>query len=107
MNLTPYIRDIADFPKPGIGFKDLTPLLGDARAFADSIEQLIAPFRESKVDCICGIEARGFIFGAAAATGLGCGFVPMRKPGKPVSRLTANTGTQPPHEPGKIAHRPQ
>ena len=82
MNLAPYIRDIADFPKPGIGFKDLTPLLGDARAFADSIEQLIAPFRESKVDCICGIEARGFIFGAAAATGLGCGFVPMRKPGK-------------------------
>jgi adenine phosphoribosyltransferase len=74
MNLAPYIRDIADFPKPGIGFKDLTPLLGDARAFADSIEQLIAPFRESKVDCICGIEARGFIFGAAAATGLGCGF---------------------------------
>ena len=69
MNLTPYIRDIADFPKPGIGFKDLTPLLCDAGAFADSIEQLIAPFRESKVDCICGIEARGRS-ASGAATGL-------------------------------------
>lgn len=82
MNLAHHIRDIADFPKPGIGFKDLTPLLADASAFASSIEQLIAPFRDAAVDCVCGIEARGFIFGAAAARGLGCGFVPMRKPGK-------------------------
>lgn len=82
MNLGQWIRDVADFPKPGIGFKDLTPLLGDGAAFAESITQLVRPFRDLQVSCVCGIEARGFIFGAAAAIALGSGFVPLRKPGK-------------------------
>jgi len=77
-----YVRDVADFPKPGIVFKDLTPMLADARAFAAAIEALIAPFRDSKIERVVGIEARGFIFGAAAAHALGAGFVPMRKPRK-------------------------
>lgn len=82
MNLGQWIRDVADFPKPGIGFKDLTPLLGDGAAFAESITQLVRPFRDQQVSCVCAIEARGFIFGAAAAIALGSGFVPLRKPGK-------------------------
>ncbi len=82
MNLGRLIRDVPDYPKPGIVFKDLTPLLGDAAAFADSIERLVSPFRDQAITRICAIEARGFIFGAAAARALGCGFVPLRKPGK-------------------------
>ena len=82
MNIEHWIRDVADFPKPGIGFKDLTPLLGNGAAFAESIAQLIMPFRDQNISCVCGIEARGFIFGGAAAIALGCGFVPLRKPGK-------------------------
>jgi adenine phosphoribosyltransferase len=77
-----YVRDVPDFPKPGIVFKDLTPLLADALAFAAVIEALIAPFRDARIERVVGIEARGFIFGAAAAHALGAGFVPMRKPGK-------------------------
>ena len=82
MLLSQWIRDIADFPKPGVTFKDLTPLLGDGVAFAESITQLVLPFRDLQVSCVCGIEARGFVFGAAAALALGSGFVPLRKPGK-------------------------
>ncbi len=82
MNLARWIRDVPDFPKPGIGYKDLTPLLGDGVALAESIRQLVMPFRDQEVSCVCGIEARGFVFGAAAAIALGCGFVPLRKPGK-------------------------
>ena len=82
MLLSQWIRDIADFPKPGVTFKDLTPLLGDGAAFAESITQLVLPFRDLQVSCVCGIEARGFVFGAAAALALGSGFVPLRKPGK-------------------------
>ncbi len=82
MDLARFIRDISDFPKPGVGFKDLTPLLGDAQAFAASIEQMVAPFRDKCIEKVCGIEARGFIFGAATAHVIGCGFVPLRKPGK-------------------------
>ena len=77
-----YVRDVPDFPKPGIVFKDLTPLLADAKAFAAVTEALIAPFRDAAIERVIGIEARGFIFGAAAAHALGAGFVPMRKPGK-------------------------
>jgi adenine phosphoribosyltransferase len=77
-----YVRDVPDFPKPGIVFKDLTPMLADARAFAAAIDALIAPFRDAAIERVVGIEARGFIFGAAAAHALGAGFVPMRKPGK-------------------------
>ncbi|MBL0163624.1 MAG: adenine phosphoribosyltransferase [Xanthomonadales bacterium] len=82
MNLARWIRDVADFPKPGVGFKDLTPLMGDGAAFAESIRQLLLPFRDQDISFVCGIEARGFVFGAAAASVLGCGFVPLRKPGK-------------------------
>jgi adenine phosphoribosyltransferase len=76
------IRDVPDFPKPGIVFKDITPLLGDARSFADAIAVMAAPWRTANVQVIAGIEARGFILGAAMALELGVGFVPIRKPGK-------------------------
>lgn len=82
IDLSRYVRDVADFPKPGVVFKDLTPLLADARAFAASIEALVAPFVAHNIERVVGIEARGFIFGAAAAHALGAGFVPMRKPRK-------------------------
>lgn len=76
------IRDIPDFPKPGIAFKDITPLLADADGFAGAIDALVAPWRGVVLDAVLGIEARGFIVGAAAARALGTGFVPVRKPGK-------------------------
>jgi adenine phosphoribosyltransferase len=82
IDLTRYVRDVADFPRAGIVFKDLTPLLADAEAFGTAIDALIAPFRDARIERVVGIEARGFIFGAAAARALGAGFVPMRKPGK-------------------------
>jgi adenine phosphoribosyltransferase len=76
------IRNIPDFPKPGIQFKDITPLLADARLFAGSIDLLTEGFKPGSVDAIVGIDARGFIFAAAAAVKLGAGFVPVRKKGK-------------------------
>lgn len=76
------IRDIPDFPKPGIVFKDITPLLGDARGFADSIELLARALAGERLDYVVGIESRGFIFGAALACHVGAGFIPVRKPGK-------------------------
>jgi adenine phosphoribosyltransferase len=76
------IRTIPDFPKPGILFKDITPLLADARLFAGTIEFLTAPFSPGMVDAVVGIDARGFIFAAAAALKLKAGFVPVRKKGK-------------------------
>ncbi len=82
VDLSRYVRDVPDFPKPGVVFKDLTPLLADAHAFAASIDALVAPFADKRIERIVGIEARGFIFGAAAAHALGAGFVPMRKPRK-------------------------
>ena len=83
-----WIRDIEDFPRSGVRFKDLTPLLANADAFAESIRLLVAPFLDRQIDCVCAIEARGFIFGAGAARELGCGFVPLRKPGKlPAARV--------------------
>jgi adenine phosphoribosyltransferase len=82
MNLRDYIRDIPDFPQKGILFRDLTPLLGDADAFRDAIEQLKSVFVHEKIDKIVGVEARGFIVGAALAYALHVGFVPARKPGK-------------------------
>lgn len=75
------IRDIPDFPKPGIVFKDITPLLTDASAFRDLIDALTAPYR-GRVDVVLGIESRGFIIGAAAALALGTGIAIVRKPGK-------------------------
>ena len=82
IDLARYVRDVADFPKPGVVFKDLTPLLADPRAFAVAIDALVAPFATADIERVVGIEARGFIFGAAAARALDAGFVPMRKPGK-------------------------
>src|SRR5580704_10698041 len=76
------IRNIPDFPKPGIQFKDITPVLADARLFAGSIDLLTAGFKPGSVDAVVGIDARGFIFAAAAALKLNAGFVPVRKKGK-------------------------
>ena len=76
------IRNVPDFPKPGIQFKDITPVLADARLFAGSIDLLTDGFKPGSVDAVVGIDARGFIFAAAAATKLKAGFVPVRKKGK-------------------------
>lgn len=76
------IRNVPDFPKPGIQFKDITPVLADARLFAGSINLLTHNFKPGDVDAVVGIDARGFIFAAAAAVKLQCGFVPVRKKGK-------------------------
>jgi adenine phosphoribosyltransferase len=76
------IRNIPDFPKPGIQFKDITPVLADARLFAGSIDLLTANYKPGTVDAVVGIDARGFIFAAAAALRLQAGFVPVRKKGK-------------------------
>jgi len=81
VDLGTYVRDIPDFPKPGIVFKDITPLLADATAFRTMIEALVAPYR-GRVDSVLGIESRGFIIGAAAALSLGTGIAIVRKPGK-------------------------
>jgi adenine phosphoribosyltransferase len=81
-DLDAYIRDIPDFPKPGILFKDITPLLLDADALSDAVAQLAAWARPLDVDFVVAAEARGFILGAAVARELGVGFVPARKPGK-------------------------
>ncbi len=83
------IRDVADFPKPGIVFKDITPLLADADAFRAVVAALAAPFRESGIQAVGAIESRGFIFGAALAHELSAGFVPIRKPGKLPARTLA------------------
>lgn len=76
------IRNIPDFPKPGIQFKDITPVLADARLFSGSIDLLTERFKPGEVDAVVGIDARGFIFAAAAAVKLQAGFVPVRKKGK-------------------------
>lgn len=80
------IRDVPDFPKPGIVFKDITPLLGDARQFQRVVAALAAPFVGLGVTHVVAIESRGFILGGPIATILGAGFVPVRKPGKLPSR---------------------
>ena len=80
--LTARIRDIPDFPKPGIVFKDVTPLLADPDAFAHAIEALSEPFCDLGIDKAVGIEARGFILAAPLALACGAGFVPARKAGK-------------------------
>ena len=81
MDLRQYIRDIPDFPKPGILFKDITPLLADGRALRWTIDQLAERYRGS-VDMVLGIESRGFLIGAALAYALGVGIAIVRKPGK-------------------------
>lgn len=76
------IRSIPDFPKPGIQFKDITPLLADARLFSGTIDLMTDNLKPGMVDAVVGIDARGFIFAAAAAVKLGAGFIPIRKKGK-------------------------
>jgi adenine phosphoribosyltransferase len=76
------VRAVPDFPKPGIVFRDITPVLADPAAFADAIELLRAPFTELGVDAVLGIESRGFMFAAPLALALRAAFVPVRKPGK-------------------------
>lgn len=82
MNLRKHIRDVPDFPKKGIVYYDITPLLGDAEAFQYTIDMMAEKFSPFKPDKIAAAEARGFIFGAPLAYKLGIGFVPIRKPGK-------------------------
>lgn len=82
MDLTKYVRDIPDFPKPGILYRDITPLLGSPPAFRQSIELLAREFRGQGLEAVVAAEARGFIFAAPLALELGIAFVPARKPGK-------------------------
>jgi adenine phosphoribosyltransferase len=81
-DLKSLIRTIPDYPKPGIMFRDVTTLLGDAGGFRTAIERMAAPYMSAGVQGVAGIEARGFILGGAIADKLGCGFVPFRKKGK-------------------------
>src|SRR5471032_3146787 len=76
------IRTIPDYPKPGIMFRDITTLLGDARAFRRAVDELVQPWAGMKIDKVAGIEARGFILGGAVAHQVSAGFVPIRKKGK-------------------------
>jgi adenine phosphoribosyltransferase len=89
MDLKTYIRDVPDFPSPGILFRDVTPLLADAPAFAAALDQMERAAREQAPDAIVGIESRGFIFGSPLADRMGLPFVPVRKPGKlPSARMS-------------------
>jgi adenine phosphoribosyltransferase len=76
------VRTIPDYPKPGIMFRDVTTLMGDAQGFKATIAQMVEPYRTVPVDAVAGIEARGFILGGAIADRLGCSFIPIRKKGK-------------------------
>ncbi len=82
MDLKTVVRTIPDYPKAGIMFRDITTLLGDARAFRQAVDELVQPFAGQKIDKVAGIEARGFILGGACAHQLSAGFVPLRKKGK-------------------------
>ncbi len=82
MDLTPFIRDVPDFPKPGIMFKDITPLLRSPQALDYVSHALAEPFRDKGITSVVAIESRGFIFGTGVARVLGAGLVPVRKPGK-------------------------
>jgi adenine phosphoribosyltransferase len=81
-DLAASIRTIPDYPKPGVLFRDITTLLGDARAFRRAVDEMVQPFAGAKVDKVAGVEARGFILGGAVAHQLSAGFVPVRKKGK-------------------------
>lgn len=82
MNLSSYLRDITNWPKPGVVFKDITPLLRDPAALSMAVEQMANPFRGMHIDAVGGAESRGFIFGTAIAQTLSAGFIPIRKLGK-------------------------
>ena len=91
LQLKNYIRDIPDFPKPGILFRDITPLLADKQAFSGAVKALAEPFADSAIDYVAAVEARGFIFGSAVAEALGAGFIPIRKKGKLPHKTTSVT----------------
>ncbi|MAG17623.1 MAG: adenine phosphoribosyltransferase [Phycisphaerae bacterium] len=82
MNIESLVRDVPDFPTPGISFKDITPLLSNPAGLARAIEQMANPYRGKGIELVCGAESRGFIFGTAVAQVLSAGFVPIRKPNK-------------------------
>lgn len=82
IKLEKYVRNIPDFPKPGILFRDITTLIKDKRAFKEAVNCLTAKYKGKKADLVVGVEARGFILGAAVAYKLGVGFIPVRKKGK-------------------------
>jgi adenine phosphoribosyltransferase len=82
VRLQALIRDVPDFPKPGIVFKDITPLLADADALRDATRAMAEPYQGARIERVVGIESRGFILGAVVARELGVGFVPVRKPNK-------------------------
>jgi adenine phosphoribosyltransferase len=82
VNLADKVREIPDWPQPGVGFKDITPLLADPPSLKYAVDQLAEWGKEQKPDLVLGAEARGFILGAAIAKEIGCGFVPARRPGK-------------------------
>jgi adenine phosphoribosyltransferase len=89
MDLKFYIRDVADFPKPGIVFKDITPLLQNGKALQNAAEELVLLVGNVKIDKVVGMESRGFIFAPLLAHKLGAGFVPVRKPGKlPAAKIS-------------------
>src|SRR6266496_3861638 len=94
-DLRAFVRDIPDFPTPGILFRDITPLLASPEAFEEAVAAMARPFREEPPQKVLGIEARGFMFGAALARELGVGFVPVRKPGKlPRATLRVSYGLE-------------
>ena len=82
MSIENYIRDIQDFPKPGIGFKDITPLLADPKATKECLHLLLNGLQDKKIDKVIGVESRGFFFGTLLAQELNAGFIPVRKPKK-------------------------
>jgi adenine phosphoribosyltransferase len=89
INLSDYIREVPDFPKPGILFRDITPLLGSPDAFAETIRRFTERYSSQQIDAVVAVESRGFIFGAPLAIELGASFVPVRKPGKlPFEKLS-------------------
>lgn len=89
MDVKSYIRDIPDFPLPGILFRDITPLLKDKQAFKAAIDLFVDKYKQAGIDHVVGIEARGYMLGAPLAYAIGAGFVPVRKPGKlPFSKLS-------------------
>jgi len=86
MDLTAHIRAVPDFPKPGILFRDITPLLADHAAFAAAIDRLAEPWQGTPIDAVAAVEARGFLFAGPLALKLGVGLIPVRKPGKLLRR---------------------
>ena len=89
--LREFIRDVPGFPTEGVVFKDITPLVGDPGALKEAVSRIAEHYRNSRVDRVAAVEARGFIFGAAVAVELGAGFIPLRKPGKLPWKTLAKT----------------